>query len=138
MSRSSVSLPSLPSLLCFYGTASTKALGADTKSSDIIDTEHASGNINKMLLGSFVEEFDADEGIELNPHELGDPWRQLGELELSPEPIQEERDTVAPSPSPRQQNWYCGHCKSDPMDVRLQARCIACHQQRDAYATIPS
>ena len=32
--------------------------------SDFIDTEHSSGDINKMLLGSFVEEYDLDEGDE--------------------------------------------------------------------------
>ena len=28
---------------------------------DVIDTEHSKGNINKMLLGSFVDAFDKDE-----------------------------------------------------------------------------
>ena len=31
-------------------------------SSDIIDTESSRGDVNKMLLGSFVEEYDIDDG----------------------------------------------------------------------------
>ena len=41
---------------------------------DVIDTEHSSGDVNKMLLGSFVEEYDFDDdGLdeEENAH-LGD------------------------------------------------------------------
>jgi hypothetical protein len=35
---------------------------------DFVDTEHCTGDINKMLLGSFIEEFDAeDEAIQSPP-----------------------------------------------------------------------
>lgn len=33
----------------------------------MIDTEHSSGDVNKMLLGSFVEEYDKDEGDDSDP-----------------------------------------------------------------------
>ena len=33
----------------------------------MIDTEHSSGDVNKMLLGSFVEEYDNDEGDDQIP-----------------------------------------------------------------------
>src|SRR5947209_17930968 len=37
-------------------------------SRDFVDTEHCTGDINKMLLGSFIEEFDAeDEAIQSPP-----------------------------------------------------------------------
>ena len=34
---------------------------------DFIDTEHSKGDVNKMLLGSFVEEYDQDEGNDEDP-----------------------------------------------------------------------
>lgn len=42
---------------------------------DMIDTEHASGDVNKMLLGSFVEAYDEDEeddDFDSDPFDLGD------------------------------------------------------------------
>ncbi|KAL9581438.1 MAG: hypothetical protein Q9212_003902 [Teloschistes hypoglaucus] len=43
---------------------------------DMIDTEHASGDVNKMLLGSFVEAYDEDEedddDLDSDPFNLGD------------------------------------------------------------------
>ena len=37
-----------------------------SKYKDMIDTEHALGDVNKMLLGSFVEAYDEDEEIDSN------------------------------------------------------------------------
>ena len=41
---------------------------------DIIDTEHASGDVNKMLLGSFVPAYDQDEGEETQPLSSPTPY----------------------------------------------------------------
>ena len=51
----------------------------------MIDTEHSTGDVNKMLLGSFVEAYDRDEGDEIT---LGNPpesLQQIGERTMSPE-----------------------------------------------------
>lgn len=46
---------------------------------DIVDTEPCTGNVNKMLLGSFVEEFDEEDGDEISAP--GSPDRRIGSSE---------------------------------------------------------
>jgi hypothetical protein len=36
-------------------------------SRDFVDTEHCTGDVNKMLLGSFIEEFDAEDEVIKSP-----------------------------------------------------------------------
>ena|ERR1700733_2525175 len=38
-----------------------------TFSRDFVDTEHCTGDLNKMLLGSFIEEFDAEDEVIQSP-----------------------------------------------------------------------
>ena len=42
----------------FFLHGAAELLLIKTAHRDIVDTEHSSGDLNKMLLGSFVEEFD--------------------------------------------------------------------------------
>lgn len=51
----------------------------------MIDTEHSTGDVNKMLLGSFVEEYDKDEGDELGLVGSSDCNRYGSEQTMSPE-----------------------------------------------------
>ena len=53
-------------------------------SRDIIDTEHSTGDVNKMLLGSFIEEYDKDEGDELILFDSPDSNQYGGERAISP------------------------------------------------------
>lgn len=53
--------------------------------SDIIDTEHSTGDVNKMLLGNFVEEYDNDDGDELSLGASADSPQYFGERTMSPE-----------------------------------------------------
>ena len=52
----------------------------------MIDTEHSTGDVNKMLLGSFVEEYDKDEGGELTYFESPDSNHYGSERAMFPEP----------------------------------------------------
>lgn len=52
---------------------------------DIVDTEHSTGDVNKMLLGSFVEEYDKDEGDDPNYFSSLDSNHNGSEREMSPE-----------------------------------------------------
>lgn len=45
----------------FLRDTGKKNQDTSSKYKDMIDTEHASGDVNKMLLGSFVEAYDEDE-----------------------------------------------------------------------------
>ena len=57
---------------------------ANEISRDFIDTEHSSGDVNKMLLGSFVEAYDKDEGDEVEPQVSPYSPRSNGEREIFP------------------------------------------------------
>lgn len=45
---------------------------------DIVDTEHSRGDLNKMLLGSFVEEFDQKDEIISSPPSTPSRGRSYG------------------------------------------------------------
>lgn len=45
---------------------------------DIVDTEHSRGDLNKMLLGSFVEEFDQKDEIVSSPPSTPSRGRSYG------------------------------------------------------------
>ena len=66
---------------------------------DIVDTEPCSGDVNKMLLGSFVEEFDHE-----NPEDLSSP----GSVSFLPD---------GPDPSPSNHNSYAGPSKAPTMQT---------------------
>ncbi len=69
---------------CKSLTADTKKVQLTKNCSDIIDTEHSSGDVNKMLLGSFIEEYDKDDGDELTFFESPDSQHSLSERSASP------------------------------------------------------
>ncbi|KAI4110034.1 MAG: hypothetical protein L6R37_000167 [Teloschistes peruensis] len=92
------------------GTGSQSA--ADTYK-DMIDTEHASGDVNKMLLGSFVEAYDEDEDedddFESDPFDPGDAMPGVYDSRwTSPPPSSDEvpkvshlhRGSSTPTPTP--------------------------------------
>lgn len=73
--------------------------------SDIIDTEPSSGDVNKMLLGSFVEEYDEDDDEESvsrgTPMQLMDSPRGLGQQATSPTRSSTFQTLSQPDATPR-------------------------------------
>jgi hypothetical protein len=61
-----------------YRIEGGKSSFTDEETRDIIDTEPSYGDVNKMLLGSFVEEYDEDDEDEAGK------WMSTGRLMESP------------------------------------------------------
>ena len=75
---------------------------------DIVDTEHSTGDVNKMLLGSFVEEYDhdEDESDEISTGDSTGSPQYFNERTLSPETSVDEEvfdgDSLPPSLQPNE------------------------------------
>jgi hypothetical protein len=81
--------------------------------SDIIDTEPSSGDVNKMLLGSFVEEYDEDDEESVSqgtPIQLMDSPPGLGQQATSPTRTSTFQTRSQPEAAPRMYlptiNWH--------------------------------
>ena len=81
---------SIPAPFAVETPAVYQRIESNNKYSDIIDTEHSSGDLNKMLLGSFNEEYDKDEDNELTIFNSPEPEQYSSERTVSPQSLQSE------------------------------------------------
>lgn len=64
-----------------YSSLFSRGIATNCLCRDIVDFEHCSGDVNKMLLGSFVEEYDDDD----EPATMS----IISELDLTETPLQQ-------------------------------------------------